>query len=177
MRKINYEEFYAKFRKVCPIKTNIFNYFGKINQIELDGKFSSDELREIAKLMDECFHGTKQEQDVDRIKLLKIGEFTSKDIKVQCHLEWVSDNNCDIRYSFYVMKDGKDWDFYYGLDNQGAGDWWPKAENEDDLSPLHDFIPIGFREECENVYSSRMPMEKVIEVFNECGFTVEKLNE
>lgn len=176
MKKINYDEVYTKFRKVIPNKSNIFDYLGDTNEIKLDGRFSSDELREIARVMDETFHGNPQEKDINRIKSLKVGEFTVKDIKVTCHCEWVGNNNSDIRYSFYVMKDGKDWDFYYGKSNQNAGDWWPMGKDEDDYSPLHKFIPNGFREECENTYSCRKPIEEVLKIFNECGFTVEKLD-
>lgn len=49
---MNDEEIYESFREVTK---SWFSYLGGLNLIKLDGTFSSDELREIARVMDEVF--------------------------------------------------------------------------------------------------------------------------
>jgi hypothetical protein len=60
MSKLTEVEIYNKFREVIPVKANWFNYHENFNSIKLDGTFASDELREIARVMDEMAHGTSE---------------------------------------------------------------------------------------------------------------------
>ena len=52
MKKLTEEEIEQRFKEVI-IKPNWFSYFKNFNIIRLDGTFASDELREIARVMDE----------------------------------------------------------------------------------------------------------------------------
>lgn len=171
MKKLTKEQIEKAFKKVTD---NDFLYpCGKQNVIGLDGVFASDELRCIADTMDEIFHGDKE---LNRIQKLKIKGFTAKDIKViwGCEGERDRKGRKEYCYSFYIMKDGKDWDFYYGKSDQGAGDWWPDSEDEIYLSPITQFIPNGFITCCENVYKYHGSNKEALELLKECGYTLEK---
>jgi hypothetical protein len=164
MKKLTIEQIESKFKKVTD--QHFFYCQDKKNSIVLDGTFASDELRAIANVMDEVFHSDKK---VNRIQKLNIKGFTAKDIKViyyKLYGGW--------RYSFYIMKDSKDWDFYYGKSDEGAGDWWPEAKDEYDVSPIYQFIPNGFIEACENMYEYHGSHKEALELLKECGFTVER---
>lgn len=160
------------FRKVISSNGTEFRFSPETGLFRLNGSFCSDELREIARVLDEVNHGTPQERELDRIKKLNVKGFRAKDIKV-LYFKMYNDNE-NYNFSFYIMKDRKDWDFYYGKSSQGAGDWWPDPEDELYLSPIHDFIPSGFAETCENVYEYCGTNEEAIETLKKCGFTVEK---
>jgi len=149
-------------KRLKEVSKQRFTYHDKNNTIQLEGTYSSDELNAITGVLYDVEECNRQ---IKNIKALKIGEFTSNDVKVVCHIL----DNC-YSYSFYLMKDGKDWDFYYGKD-QGAGDWWPRFED------FFTFVPSGFAEECENIYSYRGEYEKVKELLKECGFTIEEIRE
>jgi hypothetical protein len=164
MKKLFKEQIDEKFKKVTD---QYFDFFDGMHLIKLDGKFASDELRSIADVMDEVFHGSRE---VNRIQKLKIFGFIAKDIKVTYFTRYGG-----WRYSFYIMKDGKDWDFYYGKSDQGAGDWWPDSKDEYDVSPIHQFIPSGFAESCENMYEYHKGSHKeALELLKDCGFTIER---
>jgi hypothetical protein len=70
-------------------------------------------------------------------------------------------------YSFFITKDGKDYDFYYGQTSPESQNWWPNSEQE------FDFIPKGFFERCENCYRYTGTDAEAIELLKKCGFTVE----
>jgi hypothetical protein len=61
MKKYTDKEIYDKFREITPNKANWFSYAKFDNHIRLDGSFASDELREIAKMMDEIKSRTKND--------------------------------------------------------------------------------------------------------------------
>lgn len=173
MKKLTFKEVEKKFKKVTD---QYFDFFDTQNLIKLDGRFASDELRAIADTMDEIFHGSDEDREVKRIQTLNIKGFTAKDIKVIYSCEGERDRNGkkEYRFSFYIMKDGKDWDFYYGKSDDGAGDWWPEPEDPIYLSPITEFIPSGFAEACENMYEYRGSLKEGIRLLKNCGFTVEK---
>lgn len=163
---VNYK---SEFDRVVYNKSSFVEYFDKMNLIKLDGRFCSDELREIAKTMDRLFKGEDLDSlEVSRIKSLNIKGITAKDIKVQ----WYKYNK-SYAYSFYVMKDGEDYDFYYGKSDQYAGDWWPEPEDEMYLSPIHEFVPDGFSGCCENMYEYRRGnLKEALGLFKRLGYTV-----
>jgi hypothetical protein len=167
MKKLTKNQIDKKFRKVIPLESNYFDYFENSNEIKLDGRFASDELREIARIMDEIGHGDKE---VKRIKDLVVKGFKAKDIKVIFYKTREVDK---YNYSFYLMKNGKEYDLYYAMDKDGkeAGKWWPKGEDMYS-SPLTQFIPDGFAEACENIYEFMGKHEEALELFKECGFVI-----
>lgn len=63
MKVLTDAEIYDKFREVCPKKSNWISYVKCFNTIRLDGTFASDELREIARVMDEVFNGTTVDKE------------------------------------------------------------------------------------------------------------------
>lgn len=66
MNKLTNEEIFRLFNEV--IKTNknsCFSFDKKTGLVGLDGDFCSDELREIARVLDEVNHGTSTEIYVD----------------------------------------------------------------------------------------------------------------
>lgn len=173
MKKLTKEQIDQRFREIIPEPGNYFDYHHGTSEIKLDGTFCSDELYAIADFINKLMGVGKQ---IYRIKNLNIKGFTVKDIKVVWGCEGERDRNGEkeYRYSFYIMKDGKDWDFYYGKSDQGAGDWWPEGEDEYELSPIHQFIPDGFGEACENMYDFCGSHEEALELLNDCGFTIEE---
>lgn len=170
MKQLTKKEIQKAFEEVTD---QDFKYGEETNLITLKGTFCSDELRCIADRMDSIFHGDKE---LARIKNLNIKGFTAKDIKViyDCQGERDRNNEKEYRFSFYIMKDGKDWDFYYGQSDEGAGDWWPEPEDPIYQSPITEFIPSGFAEACENMYEYHGPLEEGVQLLKDCGFTVEK---
>ncbi len=172
MKKLTDIEIYNRFREVCPAKSNWISYYQNLNLIKLDGTFVSDELREIARVMDEIYKGTPQDREIDRVKTLEVKGFKSSDVKVT-----YSNGHEDSKkywFSFYIMKDGVDYDFYYGKSDGGAGDWWPAGEDEYDISPIHQFIPKNFWEDMENAYNYSGTNGEAIEFLKACGFEVVK---
>lgn len=137
------------------------------------GSFTIEELEKIVSLVQKTGFDNRE---VKRIQNLKVKGFTIKDIKVQYfHL---NEDDKKYHYSFYIMKDGKDWDFYYGHSDQGAGDWWPDQDEDSIYLPKHfNFIPEMFQESCENMYVCPWPDKKVIDFLKKCGFTVEASTE
>jgi hypothetical protein len=171
--KLTKQDIDKKFIEVIPEESNYFDYFDGMNLIKLDGRFSSDQLREIARVMDKIHHSS-DDTELNRIAKLNVNGFTAKDIKVVYSKNSFCNNG--LQFSFYLMKDGKDYDFYYKLDEEGelAGDWWP--ENEDEfINSLQEFIPRGFAEACENLYEYRGGTEiEAIKCLKKYGFTVEE---
>ena len=158
------------FRKIIPNIDNNFHYHELTNEITLNGTFASDELYEIVKLM---YKLSSKDREIKRIKSFNIDGFTSKDIKVIQRLE----DKSLIRYSFYIIKDGKDWDFYYGNFDDNTIAWWPKYLNLDNnvySGPINDFVPVGFIEMCENSYEYNGCHGDVIKFLQACGFVVEQ---
>ena len=176
MKKLTREQIVEKFKEVVS-PTNFF-VFGE-DGILLSGKYCSDELREISRVMDEINHGTDEEKEVSRIQSLEIKGFRNKDIKVVWGCEGERDRlgNKEYTFSFYIMKDEKEYDFYYGHLEPGASEWWPSSTKRGYLSPIHEFIPDKFSECCENMYNFRGTLEQALELLTECGFTVEKGND
>lgn len=164
MSKLTEIGIYNKFREVIPVKANWFNYHENFNSIQLDGTFSSDELREIARVMDEIVHGTPEERKIKRIQNINVNGFTYKDIKIIYYL--VHEDSETFSYSFFITKDGKDYDFDYGSTLSETQNWWPKGE-------LKLFVPEGFTERCENCYRYDGTDAEAIELLKKCGFTVE----
>jgi hypothetical protein len=173
MNRYTENEIYKMFRDVIPNRANFLRYYKGSDTISLDGSFSIKDLYNIIGVMDKI---TEFDKEVNRIKELEVKGFKVKDIKVIWSCGGKRDRKSDkeYTYSFYVMKDGKDWDFYYGGSDQGAGDWWPEPTEEGYLSPLTNFIPTGFAEACENMYEYRRTKEEALNLLQECGFTVEK---
>lgn len=173
MKILNKSEIEEQLKQVVTPGNKIEWGGVKDNSVILSGKFCSDELREIAKAMDKIFKETKYDVNIKRIQNLEIGEFKSKDIKVVYYNMYKEDSN-KFQFSFFVIKDGKEYDFYYGKSDQGAGDWWPENDDEDGFfSPLHEFIPSGFSELCENMYEYRGSNETALDVLRLCGFVTE----
>jgi hypothetical protein len=115
--------------------------------------------------------------DVRETKELKIGEFTAKDVGVRY-------GDCDgygeqLWFSLVIKRDGKEYDFYYGRSDDGAGDWWPKNEDEPDdkynCGAFDEFIPTGFYEVCENSYEFRGTLKQAIKRLKQYGITDVKL--
>lgn len=171
MKKLTDHKINSLFRKILPNTADYFNYFGEINQLKLDGIFSSKQLAQLALLMDDLLKGTDQDPVIKKIQNLNIKGFKAKDIKVIYYKMYDEEG---YNFSFYIMKDGKDWDFYYGQSDQGAGSWWPNSKDSMYLSPIHQFIPPGFCEACENAYEYHGKNEDAIELLKTCGFTVER---
>ncbi len=169
MKKLSRDEILGKLEKVVG-RGNQVDLLDSDNDVwRINGKFSSVELSQIAIVMNECLKGDPRKiRDIKFLLQLNVGGFTHKDIKV---IWSVDDGEYD--YSFYLMKDGKSYDFYYGKSDQGAGDWWPEPENEYYLSPICKFVPNGFVEACENMYEYRGTHEEALELFEELGYTVE----
>jgi hypothetical protein len=137
--------------------------------IWLKGSFCSDELREIARVLDEVNHGTPQDKEVKRIQNLNVKGFTVKDIKVIYFL--LHEDSKKYSFSFFIMKDGVDWDFYYAKSDQRVGNWWPTNE-KDDFPSICEFIPYDFIQTCENIYQCSDTNEETINFLKLCGFTV-----
>ena len=66
MKTYTDEEIRKRFKEVIPKCYNWHSYSPHFNNIRLNGEFSSDELREIARVMDEIHKtNTSNEEDVD----------------------------------------------------------------------------------------------------------------
>lgn len=65
MKKLSNKEIHDLFREVIPNKSNWFYPLSNLNLIKLDGTFCSDELREIARVLDEVNHGTPDDKKID----------------------------------------------------------------------------------------------------------------
>ena len=76
MKKLPEKEINALFKKIIP--NEWFTYFQEINQLKLDGTFSPDQLMKLASLMNDL---SAKEDEAKRIKKVKVGKFTAKDIK------------------------------------------------------------------------------------------------
>jgi hypothetical protein len=174
MKKLSDKEIRALFKKILPNGADFFQYFQEFRQLKLDGIFTSDQLHQLASLMDSLIF---KENEVKRIGRVKVGKFTAKDIKVLWFWTWIDDNSSDIRYQFFIMKGGKDWDIYYGLCGQeyASPKWWPHVEDGDYLLPVYEFIPDGFGEDSENCYTYDGTHEEALELLKECGFTIDEL--
>lgn len=64
MKKLTDRDIFDKIREVIPFKSNWFNYHANFNTIALDGTFSSDELREIARVLDEVKRASSKERKI-----------------------------------------------------------------------------------------------------------------
>jgi hypothetical protein len=156
-------EIYFKFKEVTK---SWFHYsIDGFGTIKLDGTFCSDELKEIARVLDEVNHETPEEKEIKRIRNINIDGLTYKDIKVIYYL--IHKNSETFSYSFFITKDGKDYDFYRGRLYLESHDWWPDSDQE------LNFIPKGFFERCENCYGYNGTDAEAIELLKKCGFTVE----
>lgn len=61
MKKLTNEEILKRFIEVIKTDRNsCFSFDMKSGLIDLEGEFCSDELREIARVLDEVNHGTKR---------------------------------------------------------------------------------------------------------------------
>lgn len=58
MKKLTNKEIYDLFREVISSNGTDFKFSDKTGMIKLHGAFCSDELREIARVLDEVNHGT-----------------------------------------------------------------------------------------------------------------------
>ena len=138
-------------------------------------KLSDDELWALYDNATIELQKRKKNKNNRDIKTLNIGGFTAKDIKVVHGDLW---DNCDgsINYSFYLVKDGIAYDFYYsnGKDKKGkyvdAGDWWPFNWEDEDCR-FDRFIPEGFCEAAENYYEFDGSLEDAIKILNDSGIT------
>ena len=67
MKKLTKSEIVAELKKVVSPRNKVG--WGKVNEnlVFLDGKFCSDELREIAHVMDKCFKGTVEDPEIQEI--------------------------------------------------------------------------------------------------------------
>lgn len=167
MKQLTKEQIDQKLKQIIPEPANYFDYHHGTSEIKLDGTFCTDELYAIADFINGLMATNKE---INKIKNLKIKGFTAKDIKVT----YAKHYGTSWRYSFYIMKDGKDYDFYYGKSDGGAGDWWPEPEEEGYLSPITQFIPDGFGEAMENCYDYHGSHKEALELLKDCGFTVER---
>jgi hypothetical protein len=144
----------------------------KGNLISLEGEFCSDELRQIAKVMDSMFKGTALDPRIEKCKSLNIGGFATKDCRV--YYSHVYDEN-EYNYRFVVVKDNKEYDFYYGKSDGGVGAWWPTDEDDEyGCMSFNGLIPPGFCEASENCYEYHGSHEEAVSLLEACGFTVFK---
>ena len=60
MKKLTNKEILQRFEEVISSNESDFIYNETTNIIHLNGNFCSDELREIARVMDEIAHGTSE---------------------------------------------------------------------------------------------------------------------
>ena len=118
----------------------------------------------------------RTEKKVKEALNLNINGFTCKDIAVRYGSYDGSevDNLDDVNFSFFVKKDGKLYDFYYGKSVGGTGDWWPKSEDEFDeynCGAFNEFIPRGFNEACENSYEFSGTFDEAVATLKKYGIT------
>ena len=135
-------------------------------------KMTKDQLlKEMAKITKQL-RKMQEVVDVKESHELNIGGFTCKDVAVRYgSYDGSGDHDADINFSFFLKKNGKLWDFYYGKSDGEAEDWWPEAENDMNMSPIFDFIPPGFAEACENSYEFSGTVEEAIEHLKKHGIT------
>lgn len=62
MKKLTNKEIHDLFREVVSSNGTDFKFSGETGMIKLHGIFCSDELREIARVLDEVNHGTPGER-------------------------------------------------------------------------------------------------------------------
>lgn len=142
------------------------NLYYKDGTVQLIGYFSKDELVTILNKL-------ANNESIEEIKTVNVNGFTSKDIKVKYQSD---ENGNNAKFTFYVVKNGIDYDFYYGEDDDNSS-WWPRAETDGYLSPLFKFVPRGFLSCCENTFEFFDTLENAIILLNECGFKVECVKE
>lgn len=100
-------------------------------------------------------------KEIKEIKNLKIGGITTKDFLVLCgDLHSIG----KLRWSFYLVRDGKEYDIYY--ESHGK-DWWP-TENEENAA--FNFIPGEFAEACENSFEFDGTESAAIKLLKQYGF-------
>lgn len=124
------------------------------------------EMGEIQKQLNKMQEVVNVKESLER----NISGFTAKDVAVR----YGDPDGCDERlwYGFYIKYKGKLYDFYYGKSDGGAGDWWPKSEDDEyNCGAFNDFIPPGFSEACENSYEFRGTMEQAVARLNKYGIT------
>ena len=124
---------------------------------------------------------TKKEKVVDekRAKKLCINGITPADIAVEYTPK--PNNRDGLYYSFYIKHDGKLFDIYYesggydGHHNFVRHPWWPhsgdNADDQWDSNRAFEFIPPGFGEACENLYSYQKPLHEAIKQLKKYGIT------
>lgn len=65
MKKLTHKRIHDLFREVISSNGTDFKFSDETGMIKLHGSFCSDELREIARVLDEVNHETKNEIYVD----------------------------------------------------------------------------------------------------------------
>jgi hypothetical protein len=129
------------------------------------------ELEKELDLIDAEYRRRKAVINEARHRNLNIKGFTCKDVAVRYGDIHGSGEPDDINFQFYLKKDGKLWDFYYGKSDWAAGDWWPESEEEYSMGPHFEFIPSGFSEAMENCYEFRGTVKDAIKRLKDNGIT------
>jgi len=149
--------------------------------------WSTEELKKHSDLIWKVLSQREKKEGQKKQKELNINGITPKDILVIISNNFPEEGK--IRFSFYVVYDGKEYDVYYDGQDRRAGKteenskennwgyypWWPVRQSDDEYSDEYsvngalDFIPDGFSEGCENCYEFHGTKNQSIKYLNKCG--------
>lgn len=114
-------------------------------------------------------HKIKTNSHKELIKL-KINNITTQDFKIYYFQQF---HDKEYHYSFFLMKDNKEYCIYYDFNNAHPQDWWPHYPEED--NPYHhnrafEFVPDFLTETAENYYESKFDLKTTLKKLKQCGF-------